>query len=61
MIKQDEEYLRKAKERMRITRRCIDMIDRDEEAYSVMLLQNWKRILDLLDMYCDVQELIALD
>lgn len=37
------------------------MIDRDEEAYSVLLLQNWKRILDLLDMYCDVQELIALD
>lgn len=26
MIKQDEEYLRKAKERMRITRRCIDTI-----------------------------------
>lgn len=26
MIKQDEEYLRKAKERMRIIRRCIDTI-----------------------------------
>lgn len=30
-----------------LCRNCAAMIDRDEEAYSVMLLQNWKRMAEI--------------